>query len=200
NGTNGSDETDRKEIFFRQLRASCFFRSDEAAEHYRLCPGRRETERNSVSARGAENARPRSGKHNWRRASNETLTKWERFVTKPGQVLFYKSNLQPGELYAHVKQTLITCSDLRQCLYGRRRAGSQRLSARHDHRFKWGVGGRRDRHYHGDAHEYQRDDRYQRRRELRLPQRQRRRLSRRGCTEGLQEGRARERHRRRQYD
>src|SRR5262245_21877873 len=116
------------------------------------CPGRRETERNSVSARGAENARLRPGEHNWRRASNETLTNWERFVAKPGQVLFYKSKLQPGDCYGHVKKTLIAGTDLRQCLHGRRRAGGQGLAARHDHRFKWGGGGGRDRHYHGDAY------------------------------------------------
>src|SRR5262244_3877143 len=82
------------------------------------------------------------------------------------------SNLQPGDYYGNVKKTLVTGIYLRQCLYGRRRAGGQRLAARHDHRFEWGGGGGRDRHYHGDAHEYRRDDRYQRRRELRLRQRQ----------------------------
>src|SRR5215471_10936009 len=112
------------------------------------------------------------GRHNWRRALNETLTNWEGFVTKPGQVLFYKSNLQPGDSYGYVKKSLIAGIDLRQCLYGRRRAGGQGLAARHDHRFEWGGGGGRDRHYHGDAYEYQRDDRYQRRRKLRLRHRQ----------------------------
>src|SRR5215475_5004096 len=58
-------------------------------------------------ARGAENARRRSGEHNWRRALNETLTKWEGFGLNQARFCSIKATFNQENVMGMSKRLLL---------------------------------------------------------------------------------------------